>query len=172
MADSETNAEESIFSANKRLKLSVHDNTRDIFLNQQLSHVQSASDVIKAKQNSNHPRLSRSVIQSKSSVTLPNPMYKQQLKAGDIGVAQANKKKKKKSLKKSVKRVLVQFQKRGGEKTGNPIDIPVGFTVDKLELLINTLLKQTDEPVPYAFYYQPSLDSSDQSTGTYTYIYI
>lgn len=56
-----------------------------------------------------------------------------------------------------MKRLLIQFRTRDGKKTGNPIDVPVGFDQQKLLLLINTLLKQSNDPVPYSFYYNHAL---------------
>ena len=66
-------------------------------------------------------------------------------------------------LHKNVKRILIQFTTRDGQKTGNPIDVPVGFDPKKLLLLINTLLKQSDDPLPYSFYYNHAVSTKNNN---------
>jgi len=71
-------------------------------------------------------------------------------RAGQLKVASTK-------LGKHVKRILIQFRTRDGKKTGSPIDVPVGFDQQKLLLLINTLLNQSTDPLPYSFYYNHAL---------------
>eukprot|EP01083_Nonionella_stella_P212811 768110_1 len=65
-------------------------------------------------------------------------------------------------LNKNVKRILIQFTTRDGQKTGNPIDVSIGFDAQKLLLLINTLLKQSEDPLPYSFYYNHALSIQEK----------
>lgn len=51
-----------------------------------------------------------------------------------------------------VKRVLTKFKSDTGEELPcGVLDLPVNVTVEKLELVVNTLL-QSEEPLPFAFY--------------------
>ena len=59
---------------------------------------------------------------------------------------------------KHVNRLLIQFITRDNKKEVNPIDVPIGFTPDKLQFLLNTLLNQNDDPTPYSFYYDHSIN--------------
>ncbi|KAA0196708.1 hypothetical protein HAZT_HAZT008068 [Hyalella azteca] len=48
-------------------------------------------------------------------------------------------------------RVLTQFSSEAGEPAGPPIELPLNLPKQKLQLILNSLLKQTDD-VPYSFF--------------------
>lgn len=81
------------------------------------------------------------LFKNKNIYTLPSSQLSGQLKVAST------------KLHKNVKRILIQFTSRDGNKTGTPIDIPIGFDPEKLLILINTLLQQSNDPLPYSFYY-------------------
>lgn len=55
----------------------------------------------------------------------------------------------------SVKTVLVQFRKENDEEIGNPLDLPVDITVDKLQLICDNLI-HNEIKVPYLFFLKDS----------------
>ncbi|XP_071790204.1 notchless protein homolog 1-like [Asterias amurensis] len=48
-------------------------------------------------------------------------------------------------------RILTQFVTETGETTGDPFDLPVNVSTEKLQLICNAIL-QKEEPVPYTFF--------------------
>ncbi|KAG2223667.1 hypothetical protein INT45_007245 [Circinella minor] len=49
-------------------------------------------------------------------------------------------------------KVVAQFKSADGESTGPPLNLPADVTPEQLELLLNQLLEQSDDPIPYSFY--------------------
>lgn len=49
-------------------------------------------------------------------------------------------------------KVIAQFKTAEGESTGPPLNIPGDATVEQLELLLNQLLSQGEDPLPYSFH--------------------
>lgn len=52
----------------------------------------------------------------------------------------------------TIKNILIQFISTAGDITGNSIEIPINVSIEQLKLLINTILNQADDPLPYTFY--------------------
>ena len=48
--------------------------------------------------------------------------------------------------------LIAQFETADGERTGPQLDVPLETTAAQLQLILNQLQEQTDEPVPYSFY--------------------
>lgn len=48
--------------------------------------------------------------------------------------------------------IIVQFQAIAGETTGPQLDIPINSSLDQMEQLVNELLQNAGERVPYTFY--------------------
>ncbi|KAI9273725.1 quinon protein alcohol dehydrogenase-like superfamily [Sporodiniella umbellata] len=49
-------------------------------------------------------------------------------------------------------KVIAQFKTADGDSTGPPLNLPGDATVEQLELLLNQLLSQGEDPVPYSFH--------------------
>ena len=51
----------------------------------------------------------------------------------------------------SVNTVLIQLKSESGQTFGQPFDIPLDISCDKLQLICNALL-QNESPIPYLFF--------------------
>ncbi|KAI8972071.1 WD40-repeat-containing domain protein [Pilobolus umbonatus] len=75
--------------------------------------------------------------------------------------------------------IIAQFKNAEGETTGPPLNLPANATPEQLELLINQLLNQAEDPLPYSFTVNEDeiktdlwVDRKDKSTeDTLTIIY-
>ncbi|CEP09213.1 hypothetical protein [Parasitella parasitica] len=76
-------------------------------------------------------------------------------------------------------KVVAQFKTAEGEATGPPLNLPGDVTPEQLELLLNQLLNQGDDPLPYSFHVNEDeiiknlwVDRKDKSTeDTLTIVY-
>ncbi|KAI8061010.1 WD40-repeat-containing domain protein [Gongronella butleri] len=76
-------------------------------------------------------------------------------------------------------KIVAQFKTEEGESTGPPLHLPADVNPEQLQLLLNQLLEQSDDPMPYSFYVDDAeirknlwADRKDKSTeDTITIVY-
>ncbi|KAL0075640.1 quinon protein alcohol dehydrogenase-like superfamily [Phycomyces blakesleeanus] len=76
-------------------------------------------------------------------------------------------------------KIVAQFKSSDGDVTGPPLNLPGDVTPEQLELLLNQLLEQSEDPLPYSFHVGEDeilknlwIDRKDKSTeDTITIVY-